>query len=195
MSTMSRQLIKQKILVVTLVVVLVGIFVVFVYILEKNSIKKETVVIGSTSWLSYTFETAAEQATTIVYGEVAEKGEMQGSRPSEYQTEVTVDVIEWVKGDTKSDQIVFLEVGGETKTKIYTVEGITPVQIGERYVFFLNQYGAFLNPRTLVPVIDEEISINKSLSPETATFTNDITTDVISVHDYLDAIRTVFIGE
>lgn len=187
-SAVSRQLRKQKVLAITLFSVLAGIFVMLVCISGRNSNTKETVVIGSASWLSYTFETAAEQAATIVYGEVMEKGEMQGSRSSEYQTEVAVDVIEWVKGDVRSDQIIFWEMGGETKTQIYTVEGITPVQIGERYVFFLNEYGAFLNPRTLVPVIDGEISTSKALSPETETFT----TDTIPVCDYLEAIRNVY---
>lgn len=181
------QIKKPKIFAAAAFSVLTGIFVIFVCIAGRDFGEKETVTLGSFSWPSYTFETAAERATTIVYGEVVKKGRMQGGSPSEYQTDVTVDVIEWVKGDAKSGQIIFLEMGGETKTQIYRFEGVTPVQIGERYVFFLNEYGAFLSPRTLVSVTDGEISTHGALLPETEAFT----TDTIPVHDYLEAIRNV----
>ena len=71
-----------------------------------------------------------------------------------------------VKGNTDEKNITYLEFGGETKDAIYIWKGVEPVDIGDEYIFFLNPYGAFLSPLTLLPVENGTVLTKGKIAPD-----------------------------
>ena len=112
----------------------------------------------------------------------------------EYYKEVTVEVLEAVKGVTaKETAITYTEFGGETDNAIYLYEGLEPVAIGEEYIFFLNERGVFLSPWTLMFVSDGVVQtygiIPSEFSSEQQADTKDTTHKEYKLEQYIDAIR------
>lgn len=150
-------------------------------------------------WIGYSFEKTIEKSSFIVRGTVTEKsetkiydncdskGEVVGQ--TAYR-EVTIEVLESLKGAENKETITYLELGGETDDAIYVYEGITPLNIGDEYLFFLNEYGAFWSPETVMPISEEYISPVSRLIPENFSNTNTYgTTTRISVDSYINAIK------
>lgn len=148
-------------------------------------------------WPFYTFDSAIEQATTIAYGKVVKKSKTKiyqtttssGYVDKEYYKQVSIEVIDILKGNTDEKNITYLEFGGETNDAIYIWEGVEPVDIGDEYIFFLNPYGAFLSPLTMLPVENGTVLTKGKVAPEAQENQGEKTSD-ISVETYLEAIKS-----
>ncbi len=168
---------------------------------EKQNVEKP-VVTDYACWKAYTFEEAIEASTTIVYGKVKSiSGTLLHEVPTpdgqvyrEYYKDVTVEVLEAIKGVvTKETTTSYLELGGETEDAIYVLEGVDPVAVGEEYIFFLNEHGAFMSPATLVPVTDGVVQIKGMIHPETSseqqTYAANTQSEEYNLEQYISAIR------
>ena len=161
-----------------------------------NNIEKKTVT-KTAMWPSFSFESAVDQATTIVYGKVVDKSNTKihqttsssGNIYTECYKEVSIEVIDILKGNMDGNTVTYLEWGGETEDTIYIFAGMTPVEINDEYIFFLNQYGAFLSPMTLLPVEDGTVLTKGKIAPDSQTNQETRTID-ISVETYLEAIKS-----
>ncbi len=157
--------------------------------------EQETIITGHGIWGRFNFETAIENAVTIVYGTVTGKSDTlvheastsDGGIYNEYYKEVYVDVKQLIKGSVNGTTFTYLEQGGETDDVIYTLEGVNPVSIGEEYVFFVNQYGAMLSPITVLPVSEGIVSTEGKIAPISEN--NRAATTEIRVEDYISAIK------
>ena len=189
---------KGKIILLSMV--LVGVFILAgTYIYQKSNNtqnnKEKIVITSNNSWPYYTFESAIDTAVTIVHGRAVEKSDTKahqitfGEQPSsEYYKEVSIDVIDILKGDMDATTVTYLEFGGETEDAIYIYEGKEQLKLGSEYVLFLNQYGAALSPKTLLVVEDNVVLTQGKLVPELDVST--LSTE-ISVESYLNAIKSV----
>ena len=148
-------------------------------------------------WPSHTFESAVDEASTIVYGRVVDKSDtkvhevanVNGQAYYEYYREVSVEVIDILKGNRDDTTITYLEMGGETDEVIYIFDDMEPVEVNGEYVFFLNKYGAFLSPMTLLPVSNGTVLTQGKIVPadETSQSTRSVN---VSVKSYLEAIQS-----
>ena len=162
---------------------------------KSQSDKEKVVITGSGTWPHHTFESAIDEAVTIVYGKAVGKSNTKvhqisfGEQPSyEYYKEVAIEVIDILKGDMDADTVTYLEFGGETEDVIYIYEDKEELKLGSEYVLFLNQYGAALNPMTLLEVDEDAVLTQGKLIPESEVST--LSTEV-SVESYLNAIKSV----
>lgn len=163
---------------------------------EDNKAEK-MVVRGEGMWPFYTFESAVDEAATILYGRVVDKSDtkvhevanVNGQAYYEYYREVSVEVIDILKGNRDDTTITYLEMGGETDEVIYIFDDMEPVEVNGEYVFFLNKYGAFLSPMTLLPVSNGTVLTQGKIVPadETSQSTRSVN---VSVKSYLEAIQS-----
>ena len=149
------------------------------------------------SWIVYDFEKTVEKSSYIVRGKVMEKGGTQIYNHCDSkgvvvgQTayhEVQIEVLEALKGAEKGDTITYLELGGETEDAIYIYEDIVPLNVGEEYLFFLNEHGAFLDPATVISISDGHISPSSRLIPGNSSNTYGAKTRIL-VDDYMETIK------
>ena len=164
---------------------------------NENNNTEKIVVRGEGMWPSHTFESAVDEASTIVYGRVVDKSDtkvhevanVNGQAYYEYYREVSVEVIDILKGNRDDTTITYLEMGGETEEVIYIFEDMEPVEVNGEYIFFLNKYGAFLSPMTLLPVSNGTVLTQGKIVPadETSQSTRSVN---VSVKSYLEAIQS-----
>lgn len=158
------------------------------------------VVTGQGCWAAFDLESATDEAVTIVYGSVSGKSGTlvhkyeytDGSPAEELYKNVDIKVLEWIKGKNKSAKATYLELGGETATKVQKIQGVTPVNKGEEYLIFMNKYGAFLSPYTMLRVVNGKISIAPTsfdMLPAELRRKTPSGTQTISVESYIAAIR------
>ena len=160
----------------------------------KNNTEKK-VITGEGMWPAYTFSSAVDEAVTIVYGKVLGKSDtkvhqvayVNGQSHNEYYKEVSIEVIDILKGNMDETTVTYLEFGGETEDVIYIFDDIESVELDGEYIFFLNEYGAALSPMTLLPVDDNTVLTQGKIMPESEVST--LSTDV-SVESYLSAIAS-----
>lgn len=205
---------KNKIIIISACIFFIGVGAVLTLyiipkILETKEISNELetaekpVIKRYACWAWYDFERAVDEAATIVYGKVKSIGDTllyefptsSGEPLREYYKEVTVDVLEAIKGVTAEETtITYIEHGGETDNAIYLYEGLEPVAIGEAYIFFLNERGVFLSPWTLMPVSDGVVQtygiIPSEVSSEQQIDTKD-TPHKENLEEYIAVIREV----
>ncbi len=141
---------------------------------DSNFAEKEIRTVQA-CWPAYTFNTAVEEASTIIHGKVVDVSDTlvnvigtagNGSVLRECYKEITVEVIEGIKGvDEETASITFIQSGGETEDYIYVVTGIVPVEMGEEYIFFMNKKGSSLSPSTLIPIEDGIVQIAGRIAP------------------------------
>ena len=120
-----------------------------------------------------------------------------GSGIRELYKEITVEVIEGIKGgDEETDSITFIQSGGEVEDYIYVVSGIVPVEMGEEYIFFINEKGSSLSPSTLIPVEDGIARTAGKIAPMVNTTQQILTTnsgqgalEEYDLKQYITAIR------
>ncbi|MBR3762836.1 MAG: hypothetical protein IKK59_08890 [Lachnospiraceae bacterium] len=159
-------------------------------------------------WPAYTFNTAIEEASTIIHGKVVDVSDTlvnvigtagNGSVLRECYKEITVEVIEGIKGvDEETASITFIQSGGETEDYIYIVTGIVPVEMGEEYIFFMNEKGSSLSPETLIPIDDGIAQVAGKIAPTMNTSQQTLTTNSgqgglkeYDLNQYITAIRGV----
>lgn len=106
----------------------------------------------------------------------------------EYYKEVSIEVIDVLKGNMDATTVICLEFGGETEEVIYIEKSQEPIELGEEYILFLNKHGATLNPMTLLKVNEDVVLTEGKLIPESdvSTFSTEV-----SVESYLNAIKSV----
>lgn len=115
--------------------------------------------ISHAAWIGYTAEDAINKATTIVHGFVMDKSETRvhegytsdGQLVQEFYREVTIRVVNTIKGDNDGT-VIYLEMGGETDTHIYKVDGYPYVDISDEVILLLDDKGAILHPNALLKV-------------------------------------------
>lgn len=173
----------------------------------KNLVEKEIRTVQA-CWPAYTFETAVEEASTIIHGKVVDISNTlvhvigtagNGSVLRECYKEITVEVIEGIKGiDDETASITFIQSGGETEDYVYVVTGIVPVEMGEEYLFFVNEKGSSLSPSTLIPVEDGIAQTTGKIAPTVNTIQQTLTTnsgqgalEEYDLKQYITAIRGV----
>ena len=187
----------SKIKKITICILLLSLVVgVGVLNFKKNQNKDKEIVTATALWPSFSFESAVDQASTIVYGKVVEKSDTKthqttsssGNIHTEYYKEVFIEVIDILKGDVNDTAVTYLEMGGETDDVIYVFEGVDPVEINDEYIFFLNKHGAFLSPMTLLPVINGTVLTEGKIAPvyQTGQETRILN---ISIEAYVEAIK------
>ena len=185
---------------VTFCIVFVGLLIIGgVSICHKNGNTESTiekkVIKGEGMWPAYTFSSAVDEAVTIVYGKVLGKSDtkvhqvayVNGQSHNEYYKEVSIEVIDILKGNMDETTVTYLEFGEETEDVIYIFDDIESVELDGEYIFFLNEYGAALSPMTLLPVDDNTVLTQGKIMPESEVST--LSTDV-SVESYLSAIAS-----
>ena len=136
----------------------------------------KTVTTVDALWPAYTFYEAIEEAETIVYGKVVDKGTTQIEEHvigedktfKEYYRDVTIEVIEMLKGDEESATVNYIEMGGETSTQVTQYSGVVPVSAGDRVILFLRENGSYICPDGLFTE-DEEgmITVPQNMMPQT----------------------------
>lgn len=160
---------------------------------ESNIEKK--VIKGEAMWPAYSFASAVDEAVTIVHGRVVDKSStkvhqmanVNGQSYNEYYREVSIEVIDILKGKMEDAMVTYLEFGGETEELIYVFDDIEPVEINGEYIFFLNYHGAALSPMTLLPVDNGTVLTQGKIIPTSTTST--LSSD-ISVESYLREIES-----
>ena len=163
---------------------------------EDKAIKKKYC-----SWPYYDLSAATNEAVTIVRGKVLSRStetkglpiiKMDGSIYGyDYYREVTVEVIDVIKGEKKEDTIIYKEPGGETEEYIYEMDGVVPLNIGEEYIFFLMENNTFLNPATVITISNETVNPSPSLAPENTHNTQAYDMAVgIPIDDFIEAIKS-----
>ena len=150
-------------------------------------------------WFYFPFEQTAENASIIIYGKVVERGETKinelcNSRgevvAEEYYTEITVKVLKNIKGALGKGTIIYKEPGGEPEDVICVYDGLNPVEVGGEYIFFLNEYYAFLNPLTVVSVSEGTISLKSFMIPEAWKENEEFQAAAkVTVEEYIKAIK------
>ena len=157
-------------------------------------VEKDEFTINSPDWMWITFEKAVERAKTILHGRVISKRcDTQVDKTaayrdglSDYYNEVTIEVIEVIKGEC-DPTVSYLELGGrETNVANYIFLGTDVVTPNNEYIFFLNEYGTCLTPFTLKPVYDGYVSTKGNLNPEYSDKKQD---EKMILDKYIDEIR------
>lgn len=170
---------------------------------ENNlSVKTESKQIKESlcTWPYYEISDAAKTADTIIRGKVLSRSTITKGLPIynqdgtiydyDYYREVTVEVVENIKGSEAKETIIYKEPGGETEDYIYRMHDVEPLIIGEEYIFFLYDNNTFLNPSTVIAISDEIVSPSSELLPQTSNGTQTYSTsNGISVDDYIEAIK------
>ena len=191
---MKKWCMKSK---VTFCILFIGLLILGgVCIFHKSGNVEKKVIKGEGMWPAYSFASAIDEAATIVYGRVVDKSAtkvhqmayINGKSYNEYYKEVSVEVLDILKGDMDDTTVTYLEFGGETKDVIYVFEDIEPVEINGEYIFFLNNYGAALSPMTLLPVDNGTVLTQGKIMP---TFETGTRSSGVSVESYLRAIESV----
>ena len=166
--------------------------------ISGNTTEKKVVVREGGIWPAYTFSEAIEEAVTIVHGRAVGKSATKAHQITyddysplfEYYKEVSIEVIDILKGKTDNSLVTYLEFGGETEEVIYVFEDIKPVKINSEYIFFLNKHGAALSPMTLLPVENGTVLGQGKIMPTSET---GMPSSDISVESYLGAIESVLV--
>lgn len=170
---------------------------------ENSNFAEKEIRTAQACWPAYTFETAVEEALVIIHGKVVGKSDTlvhdMGSGVRELYKEITVEVIEGIKGvDDETASITFIQTGGEIEDYIYFVPGIVPVEMGEEYIFFMNEKGSSLSPETLIPIDDGIAQVAGKIAPTMNTSQQTLTTnsgqgglEEYDLNQYITAIRGV----
>ena len=179
-----------------------------IFMNEKSNLSEKEMRTVQACWPAYTFETAVEEASTIIHGKVVDISNTlvhvigtagNGSILRECYKEITVEVIEGIKGiDDETASITFIQSGGETEDYVYVVTGIVPVEMGEEYLFFINEKGSSLSPSTLIPVEDGIAQTAGKIAPTVNAIQQTLTTnsgqgalEEYDLKQYITAIRGV----
>lgn len=125
--------------VITITIIVVLVLILCITISKKfegkeTEEKDKEIIQVSALWPYYSFESAVEEADTIVYGRVISKSDtrvFEAKYHTEYYREVTVEILEKMKGAINEETVTFMEAGGENEDVIYLTSGVSPVEIGE----------------------------------------------------------------
>jgi hypothetical protein len=127
-------------------------------------------------WIYMDVKSAVINAETIFLGKVSERstqtrgwGGYERDGKIDYSNiyrELTVEVVDVIKGDKSQEIILYKEPGGETEDYIYTYDNIDPLNIGQEYIFFLDKYNRYLRPWTIIPIEDGKVLVSNAMLME-----------------------------
>lgn len=151
-------------------------------------------------WPYYEFDKAVDKATTIVRGKVMSRSTETKGLPIynqdgtvydyDYYREVTVEIVECLKGGEVEGKLIYKEPGGESENYVHQFHGVDPLELGAEYIFFLVENNTFLNPSTVIPILDEKVTPSSELMPENLSSAQTYgVSDGISVSSYIEAIK------
>ena len=150
-------------------------------------------------WVSYNIDSAAEEATTIVYGTLGTKGEVKwnektlskSGKPLERYREADIQVIQMIKGDMDAETVHYWELSGEeTDDAIYVYDDAICLEEGKSYLFFLNENGAYLSPATVMEVDENGVVIPPwSMKIESELQARSDESLPVSLEDYLAEVQ------
>lgn len=125
-------------------------------------------------WPSYSLEQAISRSSTIVYGKVVSKGETlthesqlsNGDILTEYYRNVSIEVIDLIKGENDLDFVEYKEMGGVVGSVTYQYEGLKFAESGEHILLFLNENNVAISASGVM-ILDSEnkISVAKAMIP------------------------------
>ncbi len=115
---------------------------------------------GSGAREYFSLQEMCEKAQYIIVGRVLSREEavfpIQDSIP---HTPVIFQVEQTIKGNPADSKVTFLELGGETQTDIYIVEGINHYQPGDRAFLFMRENGAPLGSYSDILLTEDPIQL------------------------------------
>ena len=172
-----KKLLKIRFIIPAILIAVVVVMIPVIVISNRGggeSVDKETVIVDALR-PALSFEGVCRDATTIVYGKVVGVGETKvhestgsaGSILKEYYKEITIEVIDLIKGAAKDNKVTYLQMGGETDTHIYIYEEYPPVSISDEVILFLSDRGVCLGPQACIYVKDGMVSLDHKVIPET----------------------------
>lgn len=123
----------------------------------------------SPMWVWYDIDSAADEATTIVYGTLGPKGEVKRTESTdgsgkliilEHYREAEIQVIQMIKGNMDAKTVLYWELSSDViEGAHYSYESTKFLEEGKNYLFFLNKNGAYLSPATVMEVDENGIVI------------------------------------
>jgi len=155
---------------------------------------EKSIVRSSSLRVIYEFEEACDLAHSIVIAEVTAVPEArveESIRPDgkvmylDAFTDIELKIEKTLKGEQKKTT-VFHQEGGETKDRIYIVDGIEILKEGDRVLLFLRESGHAVSP-TYVLRIDSDNNITPSYFPTNSVWTAS-SAGKINVYDYAELI-------
>ncbi len=167
---------------------------------SENSTTQKLHITRSVDWAYYSFEQATNTAATILHGKVISKSDTKtyeyidsiGKEGIEFYKEVTIEVIDALKGNISENTITYIEMSdGETDDYIFTIDGLKDILIdpGSEYIFFLNENGSMISPGCILHVSDGNVIIKYSpMLPKSYTPT-DPNSKSIDIETYVNAIK------
>ena len=148
-------------------------------------------------WVYYTFEEAVAEADTIVYGKVVEKSDTlihEGSTSGggivkNLYKEVTIEVLEVIKGDKRKNTVTYYEWGGETEDYSQVIDNFDPVNVDGEYIFYLHEPGVTIGgPAGILPVTEGMVSTKGKYAPEVAAGAD---SGAMDVEEYISAVKAM----
>jgi len=110
----------------------------------------------------------AEQAELIIIGKVVDLNAAWDAKKTSIQTRVTVDVYEYLKGESEAKTQSFVMMGGTVGDVAMNVEQAPPIQVGEMVVLFLGANQELINKEmTIVGFNQGKYTIKDNMIVET----------------------------
>lgn len=196
---------KTKIILLTccaLLLLSAGIFTTIHFIQANQGIPTEEKPVATSHpmWIKYDVDSASEEATTIVYGTLGQKGEVKKNEMIlsngepyiiEHYREAEIQVIQMIKGDMDAETIPYLELSDcEEEDMIYVYTDKLTLEEGKDYLFFLNRHGSCLSPATVMEVDENGIVIPAwSMRIESEAQARSNESLPVSLEDYLTEVQ------
>lgn len=154
-------------------------------------------------WFYINCKQAVNMADTIFRGKVLSRSTETRGLPIykpdgslydyDYYREVTIEVLDMVKGDKSQKTILYKEPGGETESLIFKFDGIDPLNIGQEYIFFLYENNTFLNPSAVMPITDGQVWVSDQMCPEELQVEGErVFAQKLPVDTYMKAIKETY---
>jgi hypothetical protein len=142
----------------------------------QQSSKEKQIRASIAAWRYIDVKRASNMATTIFRGKVVERStQSRGMYASEkygefiygdVYRELTVEVVDMIKGDKSKEIVLYKEPGGESEDFIYVYDEIDPLTIGKEYIFFLRENNTFISPWTVLGISDGKVMVSTEMVPE-----------------------------
>ncbi|MBE6730641.1 MAG: hypothetical protein E7564_03020 [Ruminococcaceae bacterium] len=137
--------------------------------LEKEVIVKDRL----TSYRGYTsYQDALTVADKVVYGTIIEIGDPivvnHGNEDlviKSYYTPITIEVIEYIKGNSNSSTIVYNALGAELEDVIYDYEAYDTLdfKVGDKLLVYLSERNQCIGPQCVISEDDKGVSTRSTL--------------------------------
>jgi hypothetical protein len=190
----ARKLISRIFLILTLAVVLIVLVGGCAKSLPGITGATKMTVKGEGSYAAFSVKELAVKAKIIVRGKVISQGQSFEFKIGKGEavllaTPITIQVTEWIKGDPRSDTVIFNKMGGETATRI--MAPITaPLKEADDVILCLSADGYSLGPDSLFKIQkDGSVVVENFQLPEHEGFKNGKRTSVIQADELISELK------